>query len=285
MPASKKLISTLSMLAAAALVGATGATAHAATPTTTPAADTFRKQAATQCTPFTKAKDAKNAAATGTDVVSLWTSIWDMPGAKQLYDAYLTPGKTSLIRTQVGGRTVLADFRKAHETGKAVDRLVADLKSRLRSTSVSFGTDYDLTRAGLGRNVPISWSDLDTTPGFIAGGLSGVQLPDNGPFIPDSRQITGKYSLAKTMVNGTSKVTLTVHDLHLKVLDSIDFCPGNLGSGMIRRVALGLSRLERTPYVDAKKCVAAMRCTYAKPVLFEVDVPLNDVSVDVTKLL
>ncbi|MGW2328198.1 hypothetical protein ACWC5C_20830 [Streptomyces sp. NPDC001700] len=110
-----------------------------------------------------------------------------------------------------------------------------------------------------------------------------MEFPD-GTFVPDSRKIAGKYSLTKTTSDSDTKVALNMHALNLTVLDSIDFFPGNLGTGTIRDVSPGLSRLERTPYVDEKTCVATAECTYARPVLFQVDVPLNDVSVDVTDL-
>ncbi|WP_158846806.1 hypothetical protein [Saccharothrix deserti] len=109
-------------------------------------------------------------------------------------------------------------------------------------------------------------------------------LPDDTSFA-DVRDITGKYTLTKTVSNGEPRVTLGLHHLSLTVKDSIDFCPGNLGAGLIRDVALGMSRLERTPYQDGKECGGKSSCTYAKPVLFKVTVPLDDVSVDVTDVV
>ncbi|MEV0638684.1 hypothetical protein AB0I77_27850 [Streptomyces sp. NPDC050619] len=280
---NRRLQGALSLIAASLLVGAASTTANAAPvrAAATDSAASFPKQDPAQCTAFAKKADAKNAADTGKEVIGLWTSIFDLPEAQKLYDAYLTPGPVTHTRTEVGGKNVLAEFRNADETKKAVSGIVGSLKSKLATRFTVPGVEYDLGQAGLGADVPIAWSDLETTPGFMAGGLSGVELADQ-TFVPDNREITGKYSLAVKISNGKPKATLNVHRLTLTVRDSIDFCPGNLGSGLIRDVSLGLSRLERTPYRDTKQCAAEAKCFYARPALFEVTVPLNDVSVDVT---
>ena len=268
----------LAVAATTVLVGMNHATASAAT------TDSFPKQDPLQCTPFSNKQDAQNAANAGNEVISLWTGIFDMPEAEALYQNYLTPGRASFKRSEVNGPQVIGQFRNARETVDAVNRIVDGVKSKLKVGHPAFGTDHDLREAGLGQDVRIAWSDLQTTPGFIAGGLSGVELPDH-TIVADRRDITGKFSVRKkTSPDGTVKIILSVHGLTLKVQDSIDFCPGNLGGGMIRAAALGLSRLERTPYVDGKECDAVSKCTYAKPTLFEVTVPLGDVSVDVTNV-
>lgn len=292
MKSNRKLQGTLSLIAAGLLVGASAATANAAparsgAPAQAAAAHakvSFPKQDPAQCTAFGKKADARKALAAGQEVIGLWTDIFDMPEAQKLYDTYLTPGPVTHKRTKVGGKQVSADFRNAAETKKAVSGIVDSLKDKLPTASPAFGKNYSLEKAGLGTDLRIAWSDLETTPGFVAGGLSGVELAD-GTFVPDQRKITGKYSLARTTSNGKTKVTLNVRGLTLNVRDAVDFCPGNLGSGMIRDVALGMSRLERTPYQDGKECDAKAKCFYARPVLFKVTVPLDDVSVDVTDVL
>jgi hypothetical protein len=278
MTSKNRAMNTLVVLAAAVLVGATSAPANAATSTRL-----LPQQAAEPCTAFGTALEARNAAAKGKAAITLWTTLWGMTEAKKLYDAYLTPGKPSLERTLVTSAAALTAFRQASETNAAVQDLVDGLKDKLPSESVQFDTEYDLNEAGLGLDIPIAWENLQTTPGFIAGGLSGVEYPDT-TFVPDSRTIAGKYLLTKTTRDGDTKVTLHLRDLNLRVLDSIDFCPGNLVTGLNRDVALGLSRLERTPYTDRQTCTAAAHCTYARPVLFQADVPLNNTSVDITEL-
>ncbi|WP_405818775.1 hypothetical protein OG241_27275 [Streptomyces sp. NBC_01390] len=286
MKSNRRLRASLSLIAAGLLVGASASTANAASNSSSGAS--FPKQDPAQCAAFGKKADARKAADTASEVIGLWTGLFDMPEAQKLYRTYLTPGPVTHGRTKAGGKQVLADFRNAGETKKAVSGIVNSLKGKLTSASASaspvLGQNYSLKGAGLGTDLPIAWSDLKTTPGFVAGGLSGVALTD-GTFVPDQRKITGTYSLARTTVNGKSKTTLNMRALTLTVLDSIDFCPGNLGSGMIRDVALGMSRLERTPYRDTKTCDAKAKCFYAKPVLFKVTVPLKNVSVDVTAAL
>lgn len=227
-------------------------------------------------------RTAKKAVDTGKSVIGLWTGIFDLPEAQKLYDTYLTPGPVTHTYTEIRSAKVLAEFRNAAETKKAVIGIVDALKSKLTTASPVVGKTYDLKTAGLGADVAITWSDLETTPGFIAGGRSGVELADR-TFLPDRRTITGKYSLAKTVTQGKTRVILKVHGLKLNVRDSVDFCPGNLGSGMIRDVSLDLSRLERTLYRDTEQCDARAKCFYARPALFEVTTPLDDVSVNVTR--
>ncbi|MCF1595185.1 hypothetical protein [Streptomyces muensis] len=284
--------SALCLVASGLLLGVTGATAHAApvrdgvlaqTPATS-SAPSFPKQDPAQCTAFGKTADVKKAKDTGKSVIGLWTGIFDMPEAQKLYNTYLTPGPVSHRYSEVRGVNVLKAFRTAPETKKALNGIVDALKAKVTTTSPAFGRDYDLNKSRLGTDVPIAWSDLETTPGFLAGGLSGVQLADH-TFVPDHRKISGTYSLNKRTTKGKTKVTLDLHRLSLSVRDSIDFCPGNLGSGMIRDVSLALSRLERTPYRDTKQCTAQVKCFAARPVLFKVTVPLNDVSIDMTDAL
>ncbi|MEU1276617.1 hypothetical protein [Streptomyces sp. NPDC005799] len=292
MKINKTLQGAFCLVAAGLLAGTTGAAANASSAPSgalgqggaARSVAPFAKQDPSQCTAFSKNADAKKAAAAGSAAIGAWTEFLDMPAAQKLYDAYLTPGPVTHSRTEVRDKNAIAEFRNAEETKKAVNGIVNSLKSKVATKSAIPGTDYDLNKAGLGLDVPIAWSDLQTTPGFIAGGQSGVALAD-GTFVPDHRAIVGKYSLIEKTSNGKTVVTLNVHRLTLTVKDSIDFCPGNLGSGIIRNVSLGLSRLERTPYRDTTKCDAKATCFYARPTLFAVTVPLNDVSVDVTDLL
>ncbi|QKZ17155.1 hypothetical protein [Streptomyces chartreusis] len=289
MKINKTFRGVFSLVAAASIVGAVGACADAASDPSSAAvpaaaarpAPSFPKQDPTQCTAFRKSADARKAAEGGQSVIGLWTGIFEIPAAQKLYDAYLTPGPVTHTRTVLGGKQVLTEFRTAPETKKAVTGVVNSLKSKIATTFPVLGTEYDLHQAGLGENIPIAWNNLETTPGFAAGGLSGVVLAD-GTSLKDDRTIAGKYSLSKQTVNGKTKVTLNVRGLTLTVRDSVDFCPGNLSSGSIRTVSLGLSRLERTPYLDKKKCDDKAKCYYARPALFKVTVPLNDVRVDVT---
>jgi hypothetical protein len=243
------------------------------------AADT-QPQDPAQCTPFQNSTDAQKALQSATSVVQLWTSLQNMPEAGKLYKDYLTPGKASPNRTRVEGSKVLGQFRDAAETTAAVTGVVETLKGRLSSLRPEVGVEYDLAGAEVGQDLVISWTDLAKTPGFIAGGLSGVEIPGQN-FIADRRDITGKFSLVK---NGNT-ATLQLRGLKLNVLDSVDFCPGSLGTGAIQSVSLDMSRLERTPYQNGNDCDASSNCTYAKPVLFTVSAPLNDVSVDVTDVV
>lgn len=230
-----------------------------------------------QCTPFTVEQDAKNAQAAGQFVVAAWTALHNLPEAKALYDAYLTPGVASASRTHVTAAASLDQFRTAPETRTGVDAMTAKLVEKLRSAPPLPDVPYDLRGTGVGQNLPIAWLDLQTTPGFIAGGLSGV-VSSAGTFA-DTRDITGTYSVHRTppSASAPAKATLTVHRPILKVQDSIDFCPGNLGTGAVRDTTLAMSRLEHTPY-------GTQGATYAKPILFDVTVPLDDLSVDVTAL-
>lgn len=137
---------------------------------------------------------------------------------------------------------------------------------------------HQLQPTGVGANLKINWGDVNTTPGFIAGGTGSVDIPSLGRTFLDTRDIVGTYVILPTVdAKGVlQKVMLRLTGLQLKINDSIDFCPGNLGGwkGEFFGRTLDMSRLERTPHPAGG--------TWAKPILIDVNVPLDTVMTDIT---
>ncbi|WP_410597343.1 nidogen-like domain-containing protein [Amycolatopsis sp. lyj-23] len=128
--------------------------------------------------------------------------------------------------------------------------------------------------AGLGQHVDIDYSRPFTLPGNTAGGISGSS-PDTGSQ-QDDRSFSGQVSYVPSATSRgvRTKVDL-VADLKLKVLDGLDFCPGDAGAPIEQIATVPLSRLEKTPEGAGK---------YAKPLLFEVDPTFQQQKRDISSL-
>jgi len=203
-------------------------------------------------------------------------------------DAYLTPGVPSPDRQQFTDPTALEQFAHDPATVAAAKQLLSSLHDTIASQSASRTLTGEITPvntpADFGNDLRIKYSDLYTYPGFLAGGLSGVES-NAGASWDDSRDITGTYELdAKATEKGVlASVTLVGKSMTLDVKDSVDFCPGNLAGAVARQLTVDLSRLERTAYPNGQMA-AVGEPSFAKPVLFEVKTGLDDQSLDVTDL-
>jgi hypothetical protein len=99
-----------------------------------------------------------------------------------------------------------------------------------------------------------------------------------GGAVQDDRSITGQYQVIPDVTRSgvLRAVTLRERNLELDVHDSIDFCPGDLGSSVEQQFTLPMSRLESTPYPSGG--------TYAKPILIHVSTSLIPEPADLTSL-
>lgn len=202
--------------------------------------------------------------------------------ARKLFGQYLTPGVMSGSRQSLTSQVTLKEFRDAVETKKAYEAVQQDLVRVLAATPPPLrppANPKKLTLAELkvGGSLRIDYSAGLTTPPLIAGG-TGSLISQQGNYV-DLRAINGDVALVPK-VDGRgvrTQVTLQLRNVKLHIEDSIDFCPGALAAGTLTRPAtLLMSRLERTPYAKGG--------TWAQPVLWQADVPLNDVSIDITHL-
>jgi hypothetical protein len=112
-----------------------------------------------------------------------------------------------------------------------------------------------------------------TTPALIAGG-AGSAITQRGTFL-DMREITGDWTLqpATDQPGPLTHRALALTHVRLGINDSIDFCPGDLGT-TTRQILLPLSRLERTPFGNGG---------WVHPVLWKTLVSLPDAAQSLTK--
>jgi hypothetical protein len=112
-----------------------------------------------------------------------------------------------------------------------------------------------------------------TTPALIAGG-TGSAITQRGTFL-DTREITGDWTLrpATDQSGPLTHRTLALAHVRLAINDSIDFCPGDLGT-TTRQILLPLSRLERTPLGEGG---------WVHPVLWRTLVTLPDAAENLTE--
>ena len=179
--------------------------------------------------------------------------------------------------------TARREFRHAQATVAAARTVLGQLHAKLerdgapRLKAPAHPASGTLARLGLGAHLDIAYALGFNTPGLIAGGTGSVDSAA-GSF-SDDRTISGNYELRPTASGrGVLKsVRLRLVHARLRVLDSIDFCPGALGgSSGIALGTLAMSRLERTPYPPGG--------TYAKPILWRLQTPLDPLRVSVTNL-
>jgi hypothetical protein len=238
----------------------------------------------TQCKPYSTNDDpAAKLNAVRQKLQPFMTTFIHEPAAWQLYDMYLTPGETNPNPSPIEftDAAALDEFKTAPETTlrklDVIAKLVDQLKAKpppLRAPTDPAGGD--LAQFKLGQDQDINWTNYWTTPGLIAGSsLAGSSL---GGAVEDDRHITGQYQIIPDVTKrGVLRaVTLRERKLKLDVHDSVDFCPGDLGSSVEQVVTVSMSRLEVTPHPFGG--------TYAKPILYHLSTPLTSEPADLTPL-
>lgn len=225
--------------------------------------------------------------------------------AGALFEQYLQHGTVSPVRQDVDDQQAAGEFATDPQTVVAYRHLRGDLAAaathfwpinatkpvtgtfrgyatertsslvmQTSSTSVHGAASYmaiNYTPANSGTISSILRAS--TTPALIAGG-TGSTITQRGTFL-DMRTITGDWTLLPT-INQSGPLThrtLALTHVRLAISDSIDFCPGGLGS-TTRQLLLPLSRLERTPLGGGG---------WVHPVLWKALVALPDAAENVTE--
>lgn len=200
--------------------------------------------------------------------------------ARELFDTYLRPGSVSPNRVDISGvpgseefKTDTATVQKLADVRNDLDNELAGHPPALRSPSNP--TTSTLKDLGVGQDLKITYtpksgSSVDsqiTTPALIAGSTGSV-ISQIGTF-QDRRDITGNITLVPSVTSQgvLTGVSMDITNLKLVIADSIDFCPGGLGSNRARNVTLPMSRLERTVNGSGG---------WTHPVLWGATVPLED---------
>jgi hypothetical protein len=208
------------------------------------------------------------------------------PAATELFDRYMRPGVMSATRYAVTDDKAISEFANAAPTLKKYKAVQDAARSAVELTRPQLppGSSGTLKQLGVGQNVPIDYTppkgssvaQQTTAPALIAGS-TGSLISQRGTFL-DRRDFVGQYSLDPVYdaSGGLLSVKLRLTRVALVIKDSIDFCPGGLGSPTARIVTLPFSRLERTPYPKGGG--------WTQPVLWVAAVPLPDAVIDVSSL-
>jgi hypothetical protein len=225
--------------------------------------------------------------------------------AGALFDQYLQHGTVSSVRQEVDSHEATAEFAANPQTVAAYRHLRGDLDAAathfwpttaIRSATGTFGGSATERNSsfvmktssasvrGAARYMAIDYTPAQsgtissllraaTTPALIAGG-TGSAITQRGTFL-DMRKITGDWTLrpATDQSGPLTHRTLALTHVRLAIDDSIDFCPGDLGT-TTRQFLLPLSRLERTPFGDGG---------WVHPVLWTALVTLPDAAENLTE--
>jgi hypothetical protein len=227
------------------------------------------------------------------------------PAARALFDQYLQHGTVSSVRQDVDSQQATGEFAADPQTVAAYRHLRGDLViaathfwptnaiNPVAGTFRGYATDragtFVMQTSGTSVHGPASYMAINytpalsgtissllrasTTPARIAGG-TGSAITQRVTFL-DMREITGDGTLRPAIDQSgpLTRRTLALTHVRLAVSDSIDFCPGDLGT-TTRQLLLPLSRLERTPLGDGG---------WVHPVLWKTLVALPDAAENVTE--
>jgi hypothetical protein len=225
--------------------------------------------------------------------------------AGALFDQYLQHGTVSSVRQDVVGHEATAEFAADPQTVAAYRHLRGDLDEAathfwpieamepvtgtFRGSATEGSSSFVMRTSGASVRGAARYMAIDytpaqsgtissllraaTTPALIAGG-TGSAITQRGTFL-DMREITGDWTLrpAADQSGPLSHRTLALTNVRLRINDSIDFCPGDLGT-TTRQFLLPLSRLERTPLGNGG---------WVHPVLWTTLVSLPDAAQSLTK--
>lgn len=232
------------------------------------------------CTPYDSSVQASVTRAALRATVLPFALAKIRPSSLSYWFEYLAGGVPSTHRRREAADAAVKAYRDApqsqYELALVIDQLVhrVSMAPPALSPPGNPATRQLSAYPGLGQHVEINYSEKFTLPGNTAGGV-GASSPDVGSQ-PDDRSFSGDVTFVPTATDRgvLSKVDL-VASLKLKVLDAVDFCPGDPGDEAEQRVTIPMSRLEVTPEGRGK---------YAKPFLFEVEPTFEPQRRDVTKL-
>ena len=152
--------------------------------------------------------------------------------------------------------TYADDFTHAIETVRTTEAFTHELETQLKANPPASippgGTGtVDLTSVLTPRAITqfmechLLFADYTSVPGLIAGGVGKTQETDKRGkntegAINDSRGASGTLMVTRNTDGSINMVpTLTY-----RVVDTLDFCPGNCGGGMAQRLTIPLSQWE-----------------------------------------
>lgn len=173
----------------------------------------------------------------GAEVAGLWRYYLSRRHGESLRRRVFSAQSSQIVQGFVNSVTT------AERQRQLVDRIKSALPLNCPSLAPGTPTDFPVNRFLSAEDLayPINYNQPFEIPGHIAG---GVGSSDAGP---DSRQVSGSVILRRDTDSAgrTTGVHLTT-GLRFVVLDAIDFCPGDPGTGQEQAITVPLSRLEMT---------------------------------------
>jgi outer membrane protein OmpA-like peptidoglycan-associated protein len=207
----------------------------------------------------------------GSDTAALWLQYLARSSS-----AVPRPHQTLTART-----SILAGFTAHHRTAEAEEGLVAEVIRAVNSGAISvtpgtprrmrladaIGAGTIFTMLNAHGSLEMSFDQAATTiPGNLAGGVGSGGPPGGAAADPDTRNAWDEVEILVTAGPGGGPETVTVTPyLNFHVHDTIDFCPGALGSTAAQVETIPMSRLEATG--------ATFGPVYAADVPFDIDYP------------
>lgn len=171
----------------------------------------------------------------GAEVMNLWWSFLDRE-----------PGDDMTPRMfHEGVSTIAYAFKRCPEIASQQNRLLDRIERNMaavpaiepnRWVGVNIDTFLGANPLDLG---DVNFSNPFNIPGHVAGGTGGW---DSGS---DSRWVSGQVKIFRmTDANGQTTKLFLMPDFQFRVVDAIDFIPGQPGSGLEQTLTIPLSRLE-----------------------------------------
>jgi hypothetical protein len=173
----------------------------------------------------------------GTEVAGLWRAYLSRRHGESLRRRVFSEPSSQIVQGFVRSTTTAA--RQRQLTDRIKSALPSNCPNLAPGAPTAFAVSGFLTAEDLA--YPINFNQPLEIPGHIAG---GVGSSDAGP---DSRQVSGSVILRRD--TDSSGQTTGVHlstRFQFVVLDAIDFCPGDPGTGQEQAITIPLSRLEMT---------------------------------------
>ncbi len=171
----------------------------------------------------------------GAEVMNLWWAFLDREPGDDMTPRMFNEGISSIAFA----------FKHCPEIAAVQNRVLSMVESNMASVpaltpnvwvNVPLSTFSGADPHDLGN---VNFSNPFNIPGHVAGGTGGW---DSGS---DSRWVSGNVKIMRqTDENGVTTKLLLMPDFQYRVVDAIDFIPGQPGSGLEQVLTIPLSRLE-----------------------------------------
>jgi hypothetical protein len=173
------------------------------------------------------------------------TGMFQSAEVGSLWLAYLTDSAPATRTFRGAASTVVRGFETAQVMLTWHRNLFNEAVNRLKASPpyvpATGETRIPVSTLLSSTDVAIDFSNPFDIPGHIAGGVG------SGDASVDSRDLSGDLIIRRQLdVSGTTTGFEVISDFHYHCHDTVDFCPGQAGSGLEQNLTIPLSRLEAT---------------------------------------